>query len=114
MMETPLALDFEKAGRGGVTLSHHIDHCLGYLRQAIMCAADPTVESLTRTVDKDGQLKKSDEGWGNVHVCRSWDALKEYATSHAPVNASGLGVKMYIQMAANPGFSFREDVDLDV
>ncbi|KAH8886436.1 hypothetical protein GQ53DRAFT_828080 [Thozetella sp. PMI_491] len=57
----------------------HLDHCFDYLRQAIMCAADPAVEP-ART-EFDGTRFQVD-GWGGEHQCRSWEKLVDYAVSH--------------------------------
>lgn len=71
------------------TASHsgHIGHCFDYLRQAIMCAADTTLEwaipnkASVRTVD----------GWGVTHDCRSWDDAVDWTLKHrAPQNRSGI------------------------
>lgn len=91
-MSQPLALDFHKPTPHGPTLQHHVEHCLSYLRQGIMCSADPTVENLSHV-----HGKKTDEGWGNTHVCRDWSALKEYAELHQADNRTGLGVNGYIE-----------------
>lgn len=78
-----------------LNLTAHIDHCFDYLRQGIMCAADPTIES---THKKFGQPPgPEDEGWGNVHVCRSWSALSAFAGSdeRRPGDVYGLSVEHY-------------------
>ncbi|EKM56659.1 uncharacterized protein PHACADRAFT_253907 [Phanerochaete carnosa HHB-10118-sp] len=51
----------------------HSAHCLNYLRQTIMCAADLTLEP-------EIVLGSSDvgEGLGAVHVCRDWSRVHEY------------------------------------
>jgi hypothetical protein len=57
----------------------HIDHCYDYLRQAVMCTADSTLEG----VDKGSDLgTEATNGWGVVHMCRSWDKLVEFVESH--------------------------------
>lgn len=55
----------------------HLDHCLDYLRQAIMCTGDTTLEKVIR--DDDGKFKPDIDGWGTVHECRSWHMLFEFA-----------------------------------
>ncbi|KAM3511388.1 hypothetical protein MY11210_004997 [Beauveria gryllotalpidicola] len=55
----------------------HLDHCLDYLRQAIMCTGDTTLEKVV--VDDNGQFKPDIDGWGTVHECRSWHMLFEFA-----------------------------------
>lgn len=55
----------------------HLDHCLDYLRQAIMCTGDTTLEKVI--IDDDGKFKAEIDGWGTVHECRSWHMLFEFA-----------------------------------
>lgn len=64
-----------------------------------MCAADPTVESLAEDVEKDGSVHITDLGWGNTHVCQSWNLLKGYAAEHTHIKGGGLGAKDYIAAA---------------
>ncbi|KAM3462217.1 hypothetical protein NHJ6243_004314 [Beauveria neobassiana] len=55
----------------------HLDHCLDYLRQAIMCTGDTTLEKVIK--DDSGEFKPEIDGWGTVHECRSWHMLFEFA-----------------------------------
>lgn len=55
----------------------HIDHCLEYLRQSIMCAGDTTLEKVL--VDESGEFKADIDGWGTLHKCRSWNMLFKFA-----------------------------------
>ena len=48
----------------------HFMHCVDYLRQSILCAADTTVEG-------------SGNGWGATHVCKNFDDVKEWAEHRA-------------------------------
>ena len=47
----------------------HVHHCFDYIRQALMCAGDMTVE-WPRT-EEDGSRFAVD-GWGITHQCKSW------------------------------------------
>jgi Mycotoxin biosynthesis protein UstYa len=47
----------------------HVYHCFDYIRQALMCAGDLTLE-WPRT-EKDGRRFAVD-GWGVSHQCKSW------------------------------------------
>ncbi|KUJ10405.1 uncharacterized protein LY89DRAFT_787441 [Mollisia scopiformis] len=61
-------------------ISHvHITHCLEYLRQAIMCAGDTTLEPFT-----------PDLGLDISHKCRDWDAIFDFATIHRSTNNTGI------------------------
>jgi hypothetical protein len=55
----------------------HNDHCFDYLRNAIMCTADTTLEGQIEGEDWDGEA--GTDGTGGVHVCRSWDEVKGWA-----------------------------------
>ena len=47
----------------------HVYHCFDYIRQALMCNADLTVE-WPRT-EEDGRRVAVD-GWGVEHQCKNW------------------------------------------
>lgn len=49
----------------------HTSHCVEYLRQAILCNADTSMEGETGV---DGEV-----GWGQKHVCKDYDALMAFA-----------------------------------
>jgi hypothetical protein len=65
----------------GVTFSpFHMDHCFNYLRQAIECFADSTVE--WAKIDERGQ-RQGIQGWGIPHYeCRDRDTLEAFALTH--------------------------------
>lgn len=54
------------------TVTNHADHCFDYLRQAIMCKADMTLEKAR--VDEDGHRRATD-GWGTAHHCANWEEV---------------------------------------
>lgn len=47
----------------------HIHHCFDYLRQALMCAGDMTVEWPR---EEDDGSRFAFDGWGVTHQCKSW------------------------------------------
>jgi hypothetical protein len=51
----------------------HVWHCFDYVRQALMCHADLTVE-WPRT-EEDGRRLAVD-GWGVAHQCKNWVSLR--------------------------------------
>ncbi|SMY24168.1 unnamed protein product [Zymoseptoria tritici ST99CH_1A5] len=81
-----------------LNLTAHLDHCFDYIRQGITCAADATIESKHKKPGQAGPGPE-DEGWGNVHVCRSWNSLKEFAggDGRRPTELSGLSIDHYFQ-----------------
>lgn len=60
----------------------HIDHCFDYIRQAIMCAADPSIEH----VGSKGTVN----GWGVEHQCRSWENLFNFAYENRVTEIAGV------------------------
>ncbi|KAF7798154.1 hypothetical protein EIP86_009370 [Pleurotus ostreatoroseus] len=55
----------------------HLTHCLNYLRQSVLCAADLTLEpELWPGAGNVGQ------GLGVAHVCRDWSAVHAYAAAN--------------------------------
>ncbi|KAK5679722.1 hypothetical protein LTS10_007670 [Elasticomyces elasticus] len=53
----------------------HVYHCFDYIRQALMCAGDTTIE-WPRT-ETDGSRFAVD-GWGITHECKDWSAIMEF------------------------------------
>ncbi|KAH7324811.1 hypothetical protein B0I35DRAFT_458478 [Stachybotrys elegans] len=53
----------------------HISHCLDVLRRQILCDADDT----PRATDRRAEIVA---GLGQYRMCRSWDALEEFAKKH--------------------------------
>ncbi|KAI2898066.1 hypothetical protein CBS76997_1565 [Aspergillus niger] len=51
----------------------HMEHCVDYLRQAILCAGDATLEG-------PDPGKKTLSGYGTTHQCRKWDGLNGLET----------------------------------
>ncbi|KAK3321284.1 hypothetical protein B0T19DRAFT_263126 [Cercophora scortea] len=68
--------------------SHHWSHCFDYLRQTLMCAADVTYEKLQTKAD--GTLLDGVDGWGTTHMCRDYQAVKEWATTHRSSDSEGI------------------------
>ncbi|KAK5124979.1 hypothetical protein LTR85_001169 [Meristemomyces frigidus] len=69
-----------------VLLKHqedHVFHCFDYIRQALMCAGDMTVE-WPRT-EPDGRRFAVD-GWGITHECKSWDAIMAFMNENTVTN----------------------------
>lgn len=60
----------------------HRDHCLDYIRQAIMCAGDVTLEPLT---------KSGINGMGAIHQCRDFNRIFSWAYEHRSDKVNGSG-----------------------
>jgi hypothetical protein len=61
-------------------LEDHFTHCLSYIRQAVKCAGDLTLEKTTH--EFNGTQRFGANGWGNVHECRSRDAILAFSEEH--------------------------------
>ncbi|KAH7021010.1 uncharacterized protein B0I36DRAFT_434935 [Microdochium trichocladiopsis] len=65
-------------------ITAHRDHCLDYIRQAIMCAGDSTFEPLTVV---------GINGMGATHQCRNFERLFSWAYDHRSDKKKGSGYK---------------------
>ncbi|KAI0370521.1 hypothetical protein BV20DRAFT_966409 [Pilatotrama ljubarskyi] len=61
--------------------AHHVEHCLRYLRQTVLCDADATLEPDEPGV-RDGRWEHAASGVGAVHRCRDWTVLRRYLDEH--------------------------------
>ncbi|KAI9640575.1 hypothetical protein NHQ30_010873 [Ciborinia camelliae] len=67
----------------------HTGHCFDYLRQAIMCSADMTIEWAEEV--PEGKAPFSVDGWGIPHMCRNWEGVLKWMGEHrSPANFSGI------------------------
>jgi hypothetical protein len=55
----------------------HNDHCFNYLRNALMCCGDTTLEGQSQA--KMFENVSGTDGTGAVHVCRNYDEISAYA-----------------------------------
>lgn len=77
--------------------SNHLEHCLDYIRQGLMCAADTTIEwpTFVKTgFQDDGPIT----GEGIAHQCRDWDAVLKFGMKHGALKSSvGLNLSRVIE-----------------
>jgi hypothetical protein len=70
-------IEHYQQGYAGVNLTDevafHSAHCFNYIRQALMCNADTTLEGMT----------EEGPGEGTEHECIDYDALLEWANENA-------------------------------
>ena len=67
----------------------HLEHCFDYLRQAILCAGDTTIEWARES--GDGQVDGQVDGWGVEHQCRSSKTIFDFtANNRAENDADGI------------------------
>ncbi|EFQ36601.1 hypothetical protein CGRA01v4_09684 [Colletotrichum graminicola] len=76
-------------GSNATKTAGHVDHCLEVLRQATICHGDM---ALIRP-DVQGKTYTGYSGWGNEHVCRDWEAIKDILKNHGIHYVVGNGTK---------------------
>jgi len=57
-------------GGSSVITDAHVQHCLNYIRQAVLCGADTTLENGDFT-ERDFDQKRA----GETHTCRDWSRV---------------------------------------
>ncbi|KAF9223684.1 hypothetical protein BS17DRAFT_112202 [Gyrodon lividus] len=61
----------------------HIQHCLRYLRQILICHADTTLEvDIPQWSEEDGKWYHTASGVGSVHGCKDWTVLRRWVSEH--------------------------------
>lgn len=58
----------------------HNDHCVNYIRNALMCCGDTTLEGQSQA--KELEHVEGTDGTGAVHMCRNFDEISAWATQH--------------------------------
>ncbi|KAF7358287.1 hypothetical protein MVEN_00878000 [Mycena venus] len=56
----------------------HVRHCIGAIRQALMCSADISTVVWQRSEERQLAKQRDDI----VHVCRDFDRIREWASMH--------------------------------
>ncbi|EMD34964.1 hypothetical protein CERSUDRAFT_124975 [Gelatoporia subvermispora B] len=57
----------------------HVNHCLIYLRQMVLCNVDMTLEPAThKQLAPDGRVTNAVTGVDVTHRCKDWAQLREY------------------------------------
>ncbi|KAJ2990914.1 hypothetical protein NUW58_g2721 [Xylaria curta] len=70
------------SGEVGMQDFPHIRHCFDYIRQALICSADDTLEPVDLVL---GGVT----GWNGTHVCRDFGELTAWAEDHRTNNLRG-------------------------
>ncbi|KAJ6139791.1 hypothetical protein N7471_006277 [Penicillium samsonianum] len=60
----------------------HIEHCFNYVRHALQCYGDTTMEVPT---DFNGQLIFI--GWNTTHQCRNFEVIWDYTVNHSTLDS---------------------------
>ena len=79
----------ESGDHGVHTDLSHLAHCFDYLRQAILCAGDTTIEWARQA--EEGDKTSQVDGWEIEHQCRSSNAIYDFTTKHRAEN-NALGI----------------------
>jgi hypothetical protein len=58
----------------------HNDHCFNYIRNALICCGDTTLEGQSQA--KMFEHIAGTDGTGAVHNCRNYDEISAWATKH--------------------------------
>jgi hypothetical protein len=61
----------------------HINHCLDYLRQSIMCCGDMALEGQHTTFPANFV---GTDGWDATHVCKDYTQVLEHLERHRADN----------------------------
>ncbi|KAL7956596.1 hypothetical protein V8C34DRAFT_288384 [Trichoderma compactum] len=70
-----------------LTDASHLDHCFDYLRQAIMCAGDMTLEKAHII---NGVPADAVDGWEVEHQCRDWSTMFDFAAKNRVKSTNGI------------------------
>ena len=80
------------AGKKITDFKHiHVPHCLEYLRQTVVCHADPTLEftmEVSKEEDPRPGVHRFVDGQYVTHQCRDYQALVMWAGKHSYKNSS--------------------------
>ncbi|MDI1487034.1 MAG: hypothetical protein OHK93_006297 [Ramalina farinacea] len=71
-----VGIDYDSEEARTNTILPHIAHCFDYIRQAVLCNLDTTVEWPTGPVDEQGN--RGIDGYGIEHVCRKRAPILEF------------------------------------
>lgn len=83
--------DYNRLARGGKPDSDHIRHCFDYLREALMCHGDTTIEGLFDASVGNGEADDVPKGARfAMHVCKDYAAVVRWATDHRTNDFHGI------------------------
>jgi len=69
---------------------YHTYHCAELLRQALKCAADPTLDPTVHIAE--APTGRATSGWNGTHVCRDFDSLFAWTDEHRSNDRIGAGI----------------------
>ncbi|EIW77866.1 hypothetical protein CONPUDRAFT_145996 [Coniophora puteana RWD-64-598 SS2] len=64
---------------------YHVEHCLRYLRQIILCNSDVTIETGRPRLVDGVWMHVADGGTGMIHRCRDWTKVRDFLVENPPM-----------------------------
>ncbi|TVY80492.1 Oxidase ustYa [Lachnellula suecica] len=84
-------IKYSKGDKSRFAGAGHEYHCLDYIRQAVLCAGDTTLDHAEIEYNPDGsELRYGFTGANATHRCRNWDAIKEILVEKRLDNKTGI------------------------
>ncbi|KAG4429570.1 hypothetical protein IFR05_014945 [Cadophora sp. M221] len=84
-------MKYEKRDKSRFTGDGHEYHCIDYIRQAILCAGDTTLDYAEIVTGSDGvQRRLGFTGANSTHQCRDWDAIRAWAIENRSGDKAGI------------------------
>ncbi|TVY21484.1 Oxidase ustYa [Lachnellula arida] len=82
---------YSKGDKSRFAGASHEYHCLDYIRQAILCTGDTTLDHAEIEYNPDGSERKYGfTGADATHRCRDWEAIKEVLAEKRLDNKTGI------------------------
>lgn len=66
----------------GTGVDHHINHCLSYMREMVLCTADTTLIHTREVEPMGGKGRYEATSIGTVHRCRDWTQVRKFVESN--------------------------------
>ncbi|KAL5321891.1 hypothetical protein ACEPPN_009854 [Leptodophora sp. 'Broadleaf-Isolate-01'] len=84
-------MKYEKRDKSRFAGDGHEYHCIDYIRQAIICAGDTTLDYAEIVTGSDGvERRLGFTGANSTHQCRDWDAIREWAVENRSGDKAGI------------------------
>ncbi|KAK4448437.1 hypothetical protein QBC34DRAFT_407430 [Podospora aff. communis PSN243] len=85
-------IKYERRDRSRFAGDGHEYHCLDYIRQAILCSGDTTLDYANdRVFGQDGKVTRYGfTGSNSTHQCRDWDFIRDFAGKHKSGDTTGI------------------------
>ncbi|KAH7419951.1 hypothetical protein BKA64DRAFT_699954 [Cadophora sp. MPI-SDFR-AT-0126] len=84
-------MKYEKRDKSRFAGDGHEYHCIDYIRQAIICAGDTTLDYAEVVTGADGvERRLGFTGANSTHQCRDWDAIRAWAIENRSGDKAGI------------------------